>query len=432
MVLGMYPGANAPPGTDFAGTVLAVGTNCHTQFTPGQRVVGFAEGALGTTVVAPAATCVPLPAAFASIDAAGMPTVCMTAHAALNIAGVCAEDVVLVHALSGGVGMAAVQLLQARDACVVGTAGSARKRATLRWLGVEHVLQSRSTVFVVDAAVVRPQGVDVVLNSLTSAGMIAASLAACALGARYAVVGVLVEWALCLLWCVSLYAWYFQAYILYTPFSSYYFHISSTSHPTCIPPLSHHHSRFVEIGKKGIWSPQRMTQERPDIAYHLLALDFWPRTVMGSALRHIVSVATKGHLSALPSRCFAMQDAPQALRTLSQGAHTGGVGMLCVVLLCMCMVGVLLEKVGDLWWQHCGIHHLPLMSAIHVHTETHPPHPTHRQSGRPPTQAHVPRHRCHHWWPGWCGHPVCTPCGSFHHHQPGAPGSVSPGWLPQN
>ena len=34
--------------------------------------------------------------------------------------------------------------------------------------------------------------------------------------------------------------------------------------------------QFVEIGKRDIWSLQRMAQERPDVQYQLVAVDFLP------------------------------------------------------------------------------------------------------------------------------------------------------------
>lgn len=181
MVLGMYPGAAAAPGTDYAGTVLAAGPN--TNVLPGTQVIGFAHGALGTVVLASATTCAPLPPSLTPREGAALPTVCMTAQAALDIANVQASERVLVHALAGGVGMAAMQLLASRGACVVGTA-SGSKRATLRGMmaGGTTVLDSRSTAF---AAVLCEEQVDAVLNSLTSPGMIAASLAVCQVGARY-------------------------------------------------------------------------------------------------------------------------------------------------------------------------------------------------------------------------------------------------------
>ena len=54
---------------------------------------------------------------------------------------------VLVHAGTGGVGLAAVQVAQAMGAAVVATAGSAAKRALLRQMGVTAAAGSRDTEF---------------------------------------------------------------------------------------------------------------------------------------------------------------------------------------------------------------------------------------------------------------------------------------------
>lgn len=37
--------------------------------------------------------------------------------------------------------------------------------------------------------------------------------------------------------------------------------------------------RLAEISKRDIWSPARVAQERPDVAYSLIAIDFLPPTV---------------------------------------------------------------------------------------------------------------------------------------------------------
>ena len=37
--------------------------------------------------------------------------------------------------------------------------------------------------------------------------------------------------------------------------------------------------RMAEISKRDIWSPQRVAQERPDIVYKLIAIDFLPPQV---------------------------------------------------------------------------------------------------------------------------------------------------------
>ena len=66
---------------------------------------------------------------------------------------------------------------------MIATAGGTAKRALVRSLGACHVLGSRDTAFVSEAA--QLGGPTVVLNSLTSTGMVAGSLAALGEGGRF-------------------------------------------------------------------------------------------------------------------------------------------------------------------------------------------------------------------------------------------------------
>ena len=88
---------------------------------------------------------------------------------------------------AGGVGLAATQRLvalnQPADA-TIGTAGSNVKRGLLRSLGLQHVVSSRDTAFAGDCAVTGSSP-DIVLNTLTSPGMLAASLASLACGGSF-------------------------------------------------------------------------------------------------------------------------------------------------------------------------------------------------------------------------------------------------------
>ena len=79
---------------------------------------------------------------------------------------------VLIHGGAGGVGLAAIQYARHRGAEIFATAGSDAKRALLRHLGVEHVLDSRDLAFA-DTILARTggEGVDVVLNSLSGEAM---------------------------------------------------------------------------------------------------------------------------------------------------------------------------------------------------------------------------------------------------------------------
>ncbi len=184
-VLGMYPGDPGAPGGDCAGIVLASWPVIDSPALPvGTAVFGLAAGSLGSHVRASAQTVVPMPANLGFEEAATMPTVFVTVDVALHrCAAAQPGERVLVHAAAGGVGLAAVQLIQAMGAVPLATAGSPAKRSLLHSLGVGHVLGSRDTTFAAEAA--QLGGAGVVLNSLTSAGMVAGSLAALSPSGRF-------------------------------------------------------------------------------------------------------------------------------------------------------------------------------------------------------------------------------------------------------
>ena len=51
---------------------------------------------------------------------------------------------------------------------------------------------------------------------------------------------------------------------------------------------------FVEVGKRDIWSPQRVAQERPDLVYRLVAIDFWTPEVVGQNMTRLAAMLSKG------------------------------------------------------------------------------------------------------------------------------------------
>jgi len=53
---------------------------------------------------------------------------------------------------------------------------------------------------------------------------------------------------------------------------------------------------FVEVGKRSIWSPARVAQERPDVAHRLVAIDFWPPSAVAASLSHLSSQLVQGAL----------------------------------------------------------------------------------------------------------------------------------------
>ena len=82
------------------------------------------------------------------------------------------------------------------------------------------------------------------------------------------------------------------------------------------PPLWR--CRFVEISKRGIWSPQRVAQERADVGYRLLAIDFLPAFVLQSAMRRLSSTLASSAARCLPLTRYQLSAASTALRQLSQ------------------------------------------------------------------------------------------------------------------
>src|SRR5215210_2132443 len=88
-------------------------------------------------------------------------------HGLRNVARLRKGERILIHAGAGGVGMAAVQIAHHLGAKVIATAGSPSKRALLKTLGVEHVLDSRRGDFAEAVMeLTNRRGVDVVLNAL--------------------------------------------------------------------------------------------------------------------------------------------------------------------------------------------------------------------------------------------------------------------------
>jgi amino acid adenylation domain-containing protein len=175
--LGMFPTAaleDLPDprvlGIECAGTITACG-DAVTDLAVGDEVVALAWGAHASQVVARAEHVVRKPPQLPFDRAAAIVTASVTAdHALHDIARVAPGERVLIHAGSGGVGLAAIQACRRYDAVPIATAGSEAKRAYLRELGVEHVHDSRSLDFV-DAirSCTDGAGVDVVLNSLSGA-----------------------------------------------------------------------------------------------------------------------------------------------------------------------------------------------------------------------------------------------------------------------
>ncbi|MET8687108.1 SDR family NAD(P)-dependent oxidoreductase [Streptomyces sp. NPDC004732] len=267
IALGMYPDADALPGTEAAGVVTEVGPGV-TRLSAGDRVMGMLkEGAFGPWAVADARMLAPVPADWDTRQAAAAPAAFLTAwYGLVELAGLKAGERVLIHAATGGVGMAAVQIARHVGAEVFATASPA-KHAVLEEMGIDaaHRASSRDAAF--EDTVRRAsggRGVDVVLNSLTGE-LLDASLRLLGEGGR-----------------------------------------------------------FVEMGKSDPREPELVALEHPGVSYEAfdLVADAGPER-LGRMLDLLGGLFAAGTLVPLPVSARPLGRAPEAFRFMSQAKHTG-------------------------------------------------------------------------------------------------------------
>ncbi|MFO0578270.1 MAG: medium chain dehydrogenase/reductase family protein [Polyangia bacterium] len=167
--LGLYE--DAPPlpcvvGYEVSGVVDQVGAAV-SSLKVGDRVFAMPKfGGYSDTVVLPAEQVLRMPEAMSFEEAAALPVVYLTAHHMIFYTGFLhVGSRVLVHSAAGGVGLAAIQLLRARNCEIFGTA-SASKHAFLREQGVQHPLVPEGYAEAVRALLPKDRGLDLVLDAV--------------------------------------------------------------------------------------------------------------------------------------------------------------------------------------------------------------------------------------------------------------------------
>ncbi len=125
-------------GADFAGIAEQVGGAVRS-VAVGDEVYGFADGAFGEFVAAPAARLARKPANLTFEQAASVPLAAITALQGLRRGGLTSGQRVLIIGASGGVGTFAVQLAKHVGAEVTGVC-SAGRLDLVRSVGAEHVI----------------------------------------------------------------------------------------------------------------------------------------------------------------------------------------------------------------------------------------------------------------------------------------------------
>ncbi|MCL2733177.1 MAG: SDR family NAD(P)-dependent oxidoreductase, partial [Actinomycetia bacterium] len=266
IALGMYPG-RAVIGSEAAGVVTEVGPGV-TGFAVGDRVMGLIDGAMGPVAVTDHRLVVRIPEGWTFAQAAAAPVVFLTAYYALaDLAGLRAGQRLLVHAATGGVGMAATQLARHLGAEVFGTA-SPPKWGVLREQGFDlaHMASSRSLDFE-DAfrAATGGEGFDVVLDALAHE-FVDASL-------------------------------------------------------RLLPRGGH----FLEMGKTDIRDPEVVAQAHPGVRYRAFDMIEAGADRIQEMLGALAELFDAGALRPLPVTAFDVRRAPAAFRYLSQARHVGKV-----------------------------------------------------------------------------------------------------------
>lgn len=137
----MKPELPFVPGSEYAGTIEAVGEDVK-HLVVGQSVACLSgTGGFATHTLAPAKLCLPLPDGFSATDgAAFIMTYATSHHALVDRAQLKAGETVLILGAAGGVGTAAIQIAKAMGAKVIAAASTDEKCALCTSLGADATI----------------------------------------------------------------------------------------------------------------------------------------------------------------------------------------------------------------------------------------------------------------------------------------------------
>ncbi|CAF1580163.1 unnamed protein product [Adineta steineri] len=157
-------------GSDFVGTIVRACPT--TSFQVGDHVVGVTSNSTyHSHIIANSQLMVRIPSDFPLTDEqlCGLPTPFLTVIYSLKYrVRLQPNQTVLIHAATGAAGQMCIQYCQYIGARVIATAGTEEKRCFLReYYGIEDVFNSRDTSFVNNIREILPQGIDVIVNSLS-------------------------------------------------------------------------------------------------------------------------------------------------------------------------------------------------------------------------------------------------------------------------
>jgi NADPH:quinone reductase-like Zn-dependent oxidoreductase len=153
------------PGFEFAGEVVTCGTAVD-GFAVGDKVFGVSLfGGYSTHVKIPASQCFKLPKDLTETEAAGFPSVAMTAWMAMDLVNMRPGQTVLVHSAAGGVGSMLVQIGKIKQLKVVGVVGASHKVGLCQSIGCNHVIDKSKEDLWARAKEYAPDGYDAVFDA---------------------------------------------------------------------------------------------------------------------------------------------------------------------------------------------------------------------------------------------------------------------------
>ena len=254
-------------GFEVAGDVVAAAPDV-TGYRPGDQVMAAIladsrPGGFAPVAIVDHRHVRPVPPGWTLEQAAGTPTVFLTAlHAMCDLAGLRPGEKILIHAVAGGVGMAALQVARALGAEVYATASRGKWSAVD--LPADRIADSRTLEFEERIRTVSG-GVDVVLGSLAG------------------------------------------------------------KHVDASLRLLRPGGRYVELGRTDVRDPAVVRQRYPGVDYHVFDLREVDTDTISRHWDRITDLIARGAITPLPSTSFPVRHAHHGLRHLGRARHTGKV-----------------------------------------------------------------------------------------------------------
>jgi NADPH:quinone reductase-like Zn-dependent oxidoreductase len=187
---GLHKGGQASPiGMEGAGVIAAIGSDVK-GFKVGDKVMGRCRGAFAEYATMDSVEVMPIPDSLSFEQAASIPLTFLVVHDMLSLQGkLRPNEWLLIHGVSSGVGVAALQMGKAMGAKVIGTSGSPEKLARLKDYGLDVPLCLRGSGF--EDSVMKAtdgKGANLVVDTV-GGSVFAESIRCMAFEARFAMVG---------------------------------------------------------------------------------------------------------------------------------------------------------------------------------------------------------------------------------------------------